>query len=167
MSTATLKGQHSHIYSRDPAVEGTPEARAEVAEKFNSGKLSLPDVPLRAGRQPAVWKLRSLTFRGYADLSRVSISESLRALASRDTVTLAARATFTELADTVRRGLVGVENALDRAGKPLDELKTEPAPGEQTVLTQASLEMLFAAFGPGLIRELGERVLAETELDPL
>lgn len=161
-----------YISAFDPAIEAPlPDSEPNKARllelvgilnDINAGKRPVSDMPLRPGKTIAVWHLRRLSRRGFADLTRVSVGEALRARGELET--LQGRATFAEVEDAVRRGLVGVDGLMNGKG-PLT-LESEPAAGEQTVLKQESLDRLFDAVGARTFDEIGRRVLEITKLDP-
>ncbi len=165
------KGTMTYVSHRDPALD-VPAASdkervsslVELLAAVNDGKKPVTDLPVREGRRLVVWQMRRLSCRGYRDLARVSLGESLRALAKGDMATMNSRATFPELEDAVRRGVVAVEGWEN--GKGPVELKTETAPGDQTVLTAETMEQVFAEFGARIVGELGDRILEVSEMGP-
>lgn len=161
-----LIGKVLHIFTRDPALDRSTDeiatATASAVAKHNeTGERG--DLPLKNGRQPAVWSLLSLSERAYQAVTRTSLLEVQKVLPQ------GLRAIFDMPLYTIRReafryGLVSVENVTGLDGRPL-KLEPETEAGVQ-VLAQKTVDELFRLYGPHLIGEIGQRVIDLSELDP-
>lgn len=153
----------THVWSRDPALKPGDGLEAALKAANNDGQLD--GLPLKDGRQPAIWELRALSERGYAELTRTSLHDLRQAMAANGLGgALMDRGTYSEDRDAARRGLISVKNATDEDGRPF-VLRFEDAASGQ-LLTAETVERLYARFGPRLIGELGRRVIDLSELDP-
>jgi hypothetical protein len=168
-----VKGITPHVWSRDPALDrGTTEEDSDAARAAYVNFISTGDrtgLVLRKDRTPVVWSLRSLSMRAWDEVSFAAESDVVKLVARLRAGGISSRlleqGTYRTYAEAARRGIVAVEGATDEKGKPISKLATEKH-GDDTILTDACLEMLFDLFGPRLIGELGARILELSDLDP-
>lgn len=158
-----LLGNTPHIWSRDPALDASDPAKLEVGLREHRERGDASKLPLKPGRQPVVWQLRSLSEASYSDLTRTSLYELQRTM-PRGVSALFDQATYATCREAARRGLVSAENVLDDKRQPL-ELPLEEGAKERA-LAHATMEALYKQFGPRLIGELGQRVIELSEMDP-
>lgn len=144
-------GKVKHIFSRDPAIDRTDEAKVTEALKHSRDTGEKNGVPVREGRTLAIWQLQSLSDRGYTELTRFSA--------------LNGDANHPTRREALRRGLIAVEGALDEDGRPLRLEFQDGGPGGQ-VVTDATLDRIHRIYGPRCVGELGQRVIDVTEADP-
>jgi len=155
-------GKAKHVYSRDPALDrNDPKCDEALRHTNETGERN--GLPLKDGRLPAVWHLRSLTMRGYEELSNAALFDLFQKL-PRGASALGDQAAFSIDRTAVRHGLVSVEGATDLDGRPI-ALEFEDVNGEKA-LTRKSLEALYERYRPALINELGRRIVEISTLDP-
>jgi len=132
-----------HIYSRDPALDASDPERLSRALKTFRDTGDRSELPLKNGEQPAIFRYVSLSQAGFYALGRASRGEML--------------------STAVRHALVGIDGVTGEDGRPL---KLEFTDGPEKMLTDASMALIWDYYRAGLLTELGERVIAECNMDP-
>lgn len=158
-----LLGNTPHIWSRDPALDASDPAKLETALREFREKGDASKLPLKPGRQPVVWQLRSLSETAYNDFTRTSLFELQRTM-PRGVSALFDQATYATCREAARRGIQSAEGAMGENRQPLDLPLEEGA--KERALAHATMEALYKQFGPRLIGELGQRVIELSEMDP-
>jgi hypothetical protein len=134
-----MPSRSKYICRTDPALDITAE-RFDWAEFWRTGDLAC--LPIKAGHRPVIFTLERLGMLAYDHA-------------------LAAPTGTGKMINTVALGLRHIEGHPDGLLATLKLIKV-PDVGER--VNQEQLERLFK---PSLFAELGERILALSELDPL
>jgi hypothetical protein len=134
-----MPSRSKYICRTDPALDETAE-RFDWAEFWRTGDLA--HLPIKPGHRPVIFTLERLGMLAYDTATAVSTDTG-------------------KMIATVALGLRHVENHPDAEFATLKLVKL-PDVGER--VSQPQLEKLFK---PSLFAELGVRILALSELDPL
>lgn len=148
-----LAGNIRHVFSRDPAIDRTDEAKVAKALKHTRETGEPNGLPVKEGRKVALWHICGLSEPAYAELSLVRAKTG----GTDDQIA------YVEARVAVSHGLVKVEDADGLDGRPLTLAFGE---GETKVLKAESLRAIYDRFGPKAIHELGQRIVDISNLDP-
>jgi hypothetical protein len=143
MITRSLLAPVEHVWSQDPALDATDTQRLDdaLAEARKTG--SITGLPLREGERPSVFVLRRLSRAAWLRIGRMPSG-------------------FEQDSETVALGLVDLRDyTVDRV-----PVRVELADGGDG-LKRVKNDTLDAIYDPFLFRELAERVLEVSRLDPL
>lgn len=138
-----------HVWTEDPALDKEAEGFAAKWRKFlETGNVD--ELPLKNGQRPTVFRLASLKREAVLQLSDI-VHADVKSLVRAGNDRVIGLAFFRSFEAAVSRGLVGVQNFTDDAGRPVS-LRFD----DDGLVHKETLEDLLY---PELMRELGLRIL--------
>lgn len=146
---SALTGTFDYVSETDPAVDTGIENFEEQWDKYRSGELKEP--PLKAGKEPTIWKIRYLRPSHMSKLAPYLIKAT-----KQDEWAMPASWAVTAVA------LSGVDNAKDELGHNVKVMFEKDDDGEQIVSKE-----FMEALGFELITEISGVALERRTLSPL